>query len=341
MILLGCGASVSLRAQNQSGGQTSVPQSAAPAAVGTSLDNQGIKDYLLGPNDTLDIRVFGQPDLNWTGEVDGTGYLSSLPFIEQPILAKCRTEKQVQKDVIAAYSKWLRNPQISVRVTGRNSRSPAIVYGAVRAPTRVQMLRRVKLNEIIAFTGGITERASGDIQVLHTEPVMCPEAGDVDEFAQAASDGLSVPLKVYKISDLVAGKEEANPQVRPGDVVIVSEALPIYVTGSVFSPNNLFLRDGLTLSRALAMVGGVKKEGKKSDVRIYRQKPGGQQEVIHVDYAAIQKQQKPDIPLQPYDVIDVPEASALSPGRLADTFSKAVLGVPASIMQNAPLRFIY
>src|SRR4030095_3158408 len=59
----------------------------------SSLDTQGIKKYLLGPGDVLDIRVFGQPDLSSTVQVDGDGNLSSLPFLETPVRAKCRTEK--------------------------------------------------------------------------------------------------------------------------------------------------------------------------------------------------------------------------------------------------------
>ena len=56
------------------------------------------------------------------------------------------------------------------------------------------------------------------------------------------------------------------------------------------------MRDQLTLGRALAMVGGPKKEAKLSDVRIYRQKPGSpDQEMIRVDYAEIKKNKQADV----------------------------------------------
>lgn len=129
--------------------------SAPPVQSGSSVDNQGIRNYLLGPGDLLDVRIFGQPDLNSTAEVDSDGNISSLPFIEEPIPAKCRTEKQVQKDIALAYAKYLKKPQISVRIVGRNSRQPATVFGAVRQPTRVQMMRRVRLNELMAASGGL------------------------------------------------------------------------------------------------------------------------------------------------------------------------------------------
>ena len=84
----------------------------------------------------LDVRVFGQPELSSSVQVDSDGNLSSLPFIEKPIVAKCRTDKDVQKDITLAYSKFINNPQVSVRISERNSRQPATVFGAVRQPTR-------------------------------------------------------------------------------------------------------------------------------------------------------------------------------------------------------------
>src|SRR5229473_5860014 len=96
-----------------------------------SLDYQGIRNYLLGPGDVLDVRVFGQPDLNAMAEIDGDGNISSLPFLETPIRAQCRTDKEVQKDITTAYARYIKNPQVSVRVADRKSRQPATISGAV------------------------------------------------------------------------------------------------------------------------------------------------------------------------------------------------------------------
>ncbi len=49
------------------------------------------------------------------------------------------------------------------------------MFGAVRSPQRVQMQRKARLLELLAFSGGVTEQAGGDIQIFHTEPIMCPE----------------------------------------------------------------------------------------------------------------------------------------------------------------------
>ena len=331
-----------VRAQESQQQQPSGPPPGIPQP--SSLDIQGMKSYLLGPGDVLDVRVFGQPELTSTVQVDSDGNLSALPFLETPIKAKCRSDKDVQKDIAVAYAKFINNPQVSVRISERNSRQPATVFGAVRQPTRVEMKRKVRLNELMAVSGGFTERASGTIQILHTEPLMCPEPGEED--AAAPIDGTRIPLQIVKISDLRSGKVEANPVIRPGDYVLVTEAEPVYITGAVLSPGGVYLREQLMLSRALAMVGGTRKEAKLSDVRIYRQVPGSpNQEVIRVDVEKIKKNQQPDFLLQPYDVIEVAEAGMFSSQRIGPTLMGALTGGLTSALSTTgtylPSRVIY
>jgi polysaccharide biosynthesis/export protein len=326
-----------LRAQEQAPAAT-VPVS---SNASSSLDISGIKKYLLGPGDVLDIRFFGQSEMNTSAQVDSDGNLSSLPFLEKPVLAKCRTEKEVQQDIALAYSKLIKNPQISVRVVERNSRQPATVFGAVRQPTRVEMKRRIRLNELMAVAGGFTERAAGTIQILHTEPLMCPEPGEEAE-AQPL-DGTSLPLIIVKLSDLRTGRKEANPIVRPGDYVLVTEAEPVYMTGSVMNPTGVYLRDNMTLGLALGMVGGPRKEAKLSEVRIWRLRSDStDRDLVTVDYSAIKKNLKPDVLLQPYDVIEVPEQGMFSGSRFFPTILSALTGGVTQTLGTAiPNRIVY
>lgn len=324
--------------------QVAPPPSSAPVPSGfgqsSAMDVQGVRNYLLGPGDVVDVRVFGQPDLNTTAEVDSDGNISSLPFLENPVPARCRTEKEVQKDIAAAYAKYIKSPQVSVRITERKSRQPATIFGAVRQPTRIQMMRKVRLNELMAASGGFTERASGTIQILHTEPVMCPEPGE--EALAKPIEGTDIPLEIVKVEELKAGKPEANPVIRPGDYVIVTEAEPVYITGSVTSPQGIFMRDRLTLSTALAMVGGARKEAKATDVRVYRLKPGSaDRDTIRVDMAAIKKGLKPDFLLQAFDVVEVPEAGAFSGQRITNTLLTSLTGGMTNMMSSAPMRVLY
>jgi protein involved in polysaccharide export with SLBB domain len=86
------------------------------------------------------------------------------------------------------------------------------------------------------------------------------------------------------------------------------------------SPGSIMMRDNLTLSRAVATVGGPRKEAKVSEVKIYRQVPGSiDQEILKVDFGAIKRNEIPDVP---YDVIDVSETGI----RVIDVLTGIFLG---------------
>lgn len=289
------------------------------------VHGQQQQPYLLGPGDVIEVRVFGQNDLSANAQVDSDGNLSSLPFLD-PIPAKCRTARQVQKDIAVAYSRLIKDPQVSVRVMERNSRQPATVSGAVKQNAKISMGRKIRLNELIALAGGFTEKAAGTIQILHTESELCPGPGEQPEALPI--DGTAIPLQIVKISDLQKGT--VNPFIRAGDLVLVSEAEPVYITGSVVSPGSIMLRDELTLSKALAMAGGTRKEAKLSDIRIYRQKGNAPQTVLNVNLEAVKKNQHPDVILQPYDVIEVSD-NGLFGGR---SWLETLVGI---LLRNTPV----
>lgn len=283
-----------------------------------SVGAQSGKSYLLGPGDVLHVKIYGQQELESTVEVDSEGNISSLPFIETPVPAQCRTARAVQAEIATAYATLIKNPQVSVQITERKSRQPVTILGAVRTPARVPMERKVRLSELMSAAGGFTERAAGIIQIVHTVPLMCPQTGE--EAEAAPIEGTNIPMEVVRIAELRAGKPQANPLVRPGDYIIVTDAEPVYITGSIVSPQNVYARDQLTLSTALAMVGGVRKEAKVDEILIYRLKPGSsQREAIKVDLTAIKKSRQADPVLQAFDWIEVPETGALAGSRLGGT----------------------
>ena len=297
-------------AQNPTETAKNIPTSAP-------LDDQGIGRYLIGPGDILDVRVFGQADLNSEVEVDADGNISSLPFIEAPIRAKCRNEKEVQASITEAYAKYLIKPRVSVRIKERRSRPPAVIYGAVRNAQRIDMRRRVRLHELLASSGGITQNASGTIQIMHTEPEMCADPVTPNGASPTTSD--IGQMEVLQISDVKAGLEKGDPVVRPGDIVIVTEGEPVYVTGAVFQPREMPLKDGLTLANAIMMSGGATRQAKTAEVHLRRKTSKGSED-LKVNYDAIRKGKEKDVTLQAYDIIEVRTDSPWSPKNLSDFF---------------------
>ncbi|MCA1818150.1 MAG: SLBB domain-containing protein [Acidobacteria bacterium] len=203
------------------------------------------------------------------------------------------------------------------------------------------MRRPARLLELLADSGGVTEQHSGTIQITHTEPPQCGETDPAAEaHAPAGTDDLGLPYSIYNVSDLKLGRAEANPYIRNGDIIYVAEASPIYVVGNVAQPTSLYLKDGMTLSRVIAMVGGVKGANEEKII-VRRLKPGtSEAEIITVNYKAIRQNKAKDFDLRPYDIVEVPK-EGMSTALVLKTVAGLARGSATSIATNAPLRILY
>jgi polysaccharide export outer membrane protein len=291
-----------------------VPQPTSSAVAAT--DPVPPSAALILPGDTLEITVARRSEFDWRGSPDGSGMLISLPFVDAPVRAVCRTEAAVANDLAAAYTKYLVGPVVAVHVVDHSGRAPALVLGAVRTAHRFLLQRPARLNELLALTGGITDRASGDVQIYRTDNSICQPAADAGAEAVLAQDSATPPIRVIKIRDLLAGNPDANPIVRSGDIITVLESEPVYVTGGVNAPQGIGFHDDMTLSRAIALAGGLSENARGGEIHIYRRNPKpGEPGSIDADLNAIKNNKKPDVLLRPFDIVTVPQGGRGAPPR--------------------------
>jgi len=292
----------SVSAQKSVGVETSQAATAGPGSAVVSAVKSSEDRYRIGPGDILDIRVFNKPQFSRDSvRVDGRGMIR-MPLIAGEIQAACRTEQELADEITTRYDEYLRNPQVDVFIRDYQSQ-PVAVLGAVRAPSRFQLQRRVHLLELLSYVGGPTETAGRTIQVVHTAvPSACETRGTTKPEETETS-----VLDNYKLSETLKGEEAANPFVRPGDVVNITEAEQAFVVGNVLRPAAIALKEPITVSRAIAMSGGTMPDTKTDRVRIVRQTPGSASKTeIFVDLKAIDKRQAEDVVLQAGDIVDVP-----------------------------------
>ena len=291
------------------------------------------KGYLVGPGDVLTIKVLSEKDFDLDAvTVDEDGRFT-IPYVEEPIVAKCKTEREIQAEVVKRWSKFLKNPQVSLRVTQRNSRPPVSVYGEVRNPQQVILTRRAHLLELLSFAGGVTDKSGGMIQIFRTRPPICTDATVEASWKSSTAPGLDVPSQIYSLAALRQGREEANPEIMPGDIIVVPKAAPVYVTGEVVKPGEMDMPEGgLPLTQAIAMASGINREAKTKNIKIYRRKQGNQQpEVIAVNYDLIRKGQEKDPMLEPFDIVVVDKAKKSIGDILIETLTNAPNRIPIPI----------
>lgn len=303
------------------------PQSTASA---DSLDEAN----LVHLGDVIEVDVLGSFEFDWRGGLNPEGFLDGIDKIESPIYALCRSEGEIAAAVEKEYSKILRDPKVSVRILDRSNRAVAYLDGAVRTPYRFQIKRLVRLNELIVLSGGITDKASGEITIFRPQSLNCnSRRAAPDEFVKASSSTGSETISI-KISDLIRGVKDANPEILSGDIVNVAEAYPIYIIGGVNAPGQISSRVQTTLARAIASAGGVAKEGDQSKVTIFR-RSGSAQEIIERDLGKIRAGQASDPNLKPYDIVEVPQK-----GRPKRKFPPVVSGDRSGRLAKLPLRIV-
>jgi polysaccharide export outer membrane protein len=286
------------------------------------------RGYLIGPGDVIEGKVLGERDFDFNATIDEDGNFE-VPFFDKPVAAVCRTEKELRIEVTKLVSKYVRNPQVSVQVKERKSRPPATIYGEVRQQQQVILTRKARLLELLSFAGGVTEKAGGMIQIFRTQPLLCADPNEVDIWKTEAANGLDVPSRVYSLASVRQGKDESNPVIYPGDIVVVQKAAPVYIVGEILRPGEMTIPEGgLPLMQAIAMASGISREAKTKNIKIYRRKEGSiNPEVINVNYDSIKKGEQKDVILEPFDIVEVGKSKK----KFSDYLLDFVIGLPNRI----------
>ena len=279
--------------------------------------------YRIGPGDVLDIRVYNRPQLSREAvRVEGNGMIR-MPLVENDIQAACLTEGELAKEISTRYARYYKNLQVDVFIKEYHSKQVAII-GAVNEQSRFELQRRVRLLELLTYAKGPSTKAGQTINIVHSSAVS-PCKQQTDD---------SIAFSSYKLSEVLQGDPKSNPYLEAGDIVTLPEADQVYVVGNVFMPLTISLKEPITLTRAIAMAGGLRQDTKKDKIRILRQEPGTTiRKEITVDLSAIEKKSSEDLALAPNDIIDVPTSAGKS------FLRSLVQGVVPSVSQ-LPVRVV-
>ena len=113
-------------------------------------------EYIIGPEDVLQIHVWKQPDLSVTVPVRSDGKIST-PLINE-IQASGLTPAQLRENIGERLIQFIDEPTVSVIVTEINSLKIS-VSGNVNSPGIFKISDKISLVDAISLAGGVTRLA--------------------------------------------------------------------------------------------------------------------------------------------------------------------------------------
>jgi len=272
-------------------------------------------NYILGPEDVIKIDVFDVPELSKTVRVANDGMIS-LPLIGR-VQATGLTSEQLRKELADQWGEnYLQDPQVTVFVSEFKAK-PVSVIGAVEKPGLYPLTGRRTLIEMLSMAGGFGKRGTSAAgrTVLVTRKSGFGDLQPVDGMHIRGPDQVEIDL-----NRLLYTKDEAlNIEMKPLDIISVSKAEVVYVTGAVKRPGGFVLEDrpSLTVLQAVAMAEGFTSTAGKKSARILRTNQDGSKTEVPIDLAKIIKGKAQDTTLAANDILFVPDSKQKIVGQRA------------------------
>jgi polysaccharide export outer membrane protein len=257
---------------------------AVPVLAQAPPPQQLDKDYIIGPEDLLEIQVWGNKDLNQIVFVRPDGR-TSLPLVGEIGVAG-KTVQQLQDHLTNVYEKTVKGAVVTVIVKEIRSR-PVYFVGGFGKPGVMQLTRELTLLQAISVVGGVVPNADAEKGfVLRGEK--------------------RIPIDFNRL--VQRGDMSQNPKLEPGDSVVVPLADAVYVNGEVKAPGAVKYTGDLTILKAITQVGGLTPLAAAGRVDVLRGNAEKKERIrVDVDKMMRSPDENPDIRLQPNDIIFVPQ----------------------------------
>jgi polysaccharide export outer membrane protein len=160
-------------------------------------------DYIIGPEDILEITVWKNADLSKPVQVTPDGRIS-LPLLGD-ISAVAKTPVQLTEEISAGLKAYMENPTISIMVKEVNSYQ-IYVLGEVNKPGKYPLKSKTTLLQGITVAGGFSAMAARNKIVIF-------------RFSKE-SEGLTKLKASYDDNEVRDGSSQ-NMELKPGDQIVV------------------------------------------------------------------------------------------------------------------------
>ncbi|KAB7648927.1 polysaccharide biosynthesis/export family protein [Polymorphobacter fuscus] len=221
---------------------------AAIAVVGMADRAQAQEaGYVLGPDDTVQVVVYGQSEFNITTRIKSDGTIV-MPLIGS-VKAAGRTNLSLAAAITDALTKGglLKSPIVNVEIMNYLSKS-VNVAGKVAQPGIIPLDRPYRVLEALLKAGWVND--AGATYIYLRRPGQEEMRLDVE--------------------DLVRGGPDKDLLLRGGDTLFVPDADLAFLTGQINKPGGFAVLPNMTIRQAIAAAGGVTASGSSNKVGLIR-----------------------------------------------------------------------
>jgi polysaccharide biosynthesis/export protein len=212
-------------------------------------------EYLLGPGDLLEIKIFEADKLNTVARISSRGMVS-LPLLGEinlDGLIATEAEKLIEEKYQESY---IKDPHVNIFVKEHYSQRVTVI-GQVKQPGTFDYPSRIRLLDAIALAGGLTEKADHMVQIKRLG---------------SATHG-SKQTFLANLNELInEGKTELNININGGDIIFVPEAGSFYVDGAVRRPGQYYIKKILSAEEVILVAGGFAPYANTDELILMREK---------------------------------------------------------------------
>jgi len=274
----------------------------------------GAEDYIIGPDDLMNVYILDVPELSRDYRVTATGTVT-LPVLAKPLNAAGLTLSQFSERLSAELKAQglVSDPHVTLSLVQSTSHSVAIT-GAVRHPQVYPVFSQTTLVDVLSQAEGLADDAGNTAIVSRGDiGIRASRLGDTARSPEQDQPADTVTIDLKRL--LESGDKSRNVHIYPGDRITVPRAGVVYVLGAVNKPGGFTMRvssHGMTVLQALALAEDAKTTALRSQTVIIRNDPQASEgrKQIRVDLKGILRGKSPDPVLQAEDILFIPDSTA-------------------------------
>ncbi len=254
-----------------------------------SAEELSKKEYTIGPEDVLDIKVWDNNDLNRTVEVSqkGSFTFSLIGKVHADGLSAFELEDLIEKKLANGY---ILAPQVTVSINQYQNRK-VFLFGEVARPGSYFLKRKSHILELISQAGGFTDKAAKTIKIVRLRSLHQGNKS-VSPLENEENEVFTLDLNKYDYKNT-----QGTFTIVSGDHIYIEEELRFFIIGEVGRRGEFKWEKGMTVRLALSLAGGTTQLAAEKRTRIIRTKNGkGKTLKVNMD----------DL-VMPDDIIKVPE----------------------------------